>query len=311
MTTDNSPAGGQAAGATNTQPAGNEPPKNADGTRVDPQAGAQGEFSVPSELVEWGKSKGYDDLEKLAKENPTAYKMATSYRQAEKMLGGDKIILPRDADDADAWNAAYDKLGRPADSAEYDIPLPEGGDAKLSDFMKPLLHKAGVNQQGAQLLAEGFNQFSADVMAEYDRVQGEKASSEKVDLEKEWGSDYKSREEGARRVWSAGMKAIGLDGEASGQMLEALQREMGVKNTMKFMNWVNGFAKTTEDSFEGGAPNSRPGGSLTPGSAQQRKDQMMQDPEIAKKYRSGDHKVRTEINGLNEIIAQGKMVDSH
>lgn len=304
-TTDNGAAAGEST-ATGT------PAKNADGTIIDPKAGAVGEFTVPADLIEWGKSKGYDDLGELAKSNPTAYKMATSYRSAEKMLGGsDKIIVPKDAEDVEGWNSAYDKLGRPADPTEYEIPLENGVDPKAADFLKPFMHKAGLNQEGAKILADAVAQFGAEAKEAQARDVAAKAVVEKADLEKEWGADFARNEEGARRVWREGMKAVGVDATAADQMLEGLQQSAGLKNTMKLMNWINGFAKTTEDTFEGATPGGRPSGAMSPGTAQQRKDAMMSDPVIAAKYRDKDHKVIAEVRALNDIIAQGKLVDSY
>src|SRR4051812_33433335 len=75
------------------------------------------------------KTAGLDDAsaafvaEKQFKDMSTAIQ---SHRNLEKLVGvpADKLLrLPTD-DSPEAWNAIYDKLGRPKDAAGYNLPLP-------------------------------------------------------------------------------------------------------------------------------------------------------------------------------------------
>ena len=87
--------------------------------------------------------------------------MLESYRHLEKLIGRDKIALPKEGD-AEAWNAVYDRLGRPENAEGYEIAVPEGleRDSAFEEQMRGLFHKAGLTKMQVAALAEGLARLS-------------------------------------------------------------------------------------------------------------------------------------------------------
>lgn len=315
MTTDAAPQGGQADG---TQTGGDNKPKEQPATppaggaveNPNPQTGGEGKFTVPADLVEWGKTKGYNSLADLAAANPEVYKLATSYREAERMLGGDKIAVPKDTEDAEAWGAVYDKLGRPQDAADYEIPVSDGQNPALAEAMRPIFHGLGLLPNQVKGVATGFSEAIAAINTEAARVATQKATVEVGELKTDWGADYPKNEEAARRTWKAGVVAAGGTTEQADSLLAAIQEKAGPKLAMKMMEFFGQHLKVTEDTFEGGGNGERPSGGMNPETAAAQKKELMDDPEFAAKYKIKGSKENARVKALNDIIAQGKKVDS-
>lgn len=127
-----------APGATNPPPAATAP--------VTPPAAA----AAPAD---WREGLP-DDLRQHAAmaKFTSAEALARSYINAERAIGADKIPLPRDANDAEAFERAYAALGRPenADGYTFTPPaqLPDGVqvDEGLLELFRASAHKSGLNQ---------------------------------------------------------------------------------------------------------------------------------------------------------------------
>lgn len=79
--------------------------------------------------------------------------LARSYVSLEKMLGQDKVPVPRDEQDTEAWDRLYKAAGRPekADDYKYEAPkdLPAGiqyDESKVA-YAKQVAHQNGWNQR--------------------------------------------------------------------------------------------------------------------------------------------------------------------
>jgi len=70
-----------------------------------------------SELKGYVSNKGWSDPAELAK----------GYQNLEKLLGSEKMPMPKGPEDAEGWNRVYDKLGRPESPDGYGIKAPDGG----------------------------------------------------------------------------------------------------------------------------------------------------------------------------------------
>lgn len=126
----------------------------------------------------------------------SAEALARSYISAEGMIGRDKIVLPRDANDAEALDRAYAALGRPenADGYTYKPPadLPQGVvfDEGLLKTYAAAAHKHGLNQTQFEGVAGMFldhltqGASAAATASEAALKQGEGL------LKREWGERY-------------------------------------------------------------------------------------------------------------------------
>ena len=78
--------------------------------------------------------------------------LATQFVNAQKMVGADKILKPRDDWKEDDWNKFYNELGRPETAEKYQKPetkLAEGmemSDEVMGEALK-LFHKSGLTQK--------------------------------------------------------------------------------------------------------------------------------------------------------------------
>lgn len=79
--------------------------------------------------------------------------LAKSYVNLERMLGGDRVPVPKDADDAEAWDRYYAAGGRPAKADEYKVTRPENlepgmtVDEEGEGFLRSFAHSNGWNQR--------------------------------------------------------------------------------------------------------------------------------------------------------------------
>lgn len=294
--TDNGSAtGGQAAGTQAGTQSGAE-------ARADALQNGSSEFVMPPEMAEWGKSKGYNP-ERLAqtfKNDPDAYAMANSYRNAEKLLGGEKLVVPKDASDQAGWDALYSKLGRPGKAEEYKLPLPDGSvGGEFEGWAKNTFHKAGVTQQQAELLGKEWVQMMNGTIAKDEADMKAAAAAQQLALDKEWGADAKSNTEIATRAFARMGKDVGLDGAD----LDAMEKAIGLQKSMKIMNYLGRGLKLDSDKFEGSGDGSRGVSVKSAEGAKVEKANLWNDAGFRDKYNKGDVLAVQKIKSLNEIIA--------
>jgi hypothetical protein len=304
-TTDNgSGASGQAAGAGNAATAAAQGQTGQDGAaRADAIQNGTAEFSVPADVLEWGKSKGYkpEQMAKVFAENPDMYSMANSYRNAEKLLGGEKLVLPKDASDQAGWDALYNKLGRPEKPDGYKIPLPEGSaGGEFEAWARNTFHGAGLTQTQAELVGNKFNEMMAQTIAKDEAEAKQQAAQERVAIEKEWGADFKANEEIARRATAALGKTVGIDGLD----LDRMEQAFGLAKSLKMMEQIGRIMKLDSDSFEGSNNPDRGVGVKSVEAARTEKDNLFKDGEFVKKLQAGDTLAKAKIAALNAIISQ-------
>lgn len=304
-TTDNgSGATGQAAGADNAATAAAQGQTGQDSAaRADAIQNGTAEFSVPADVLEWGKSKGYkpEQMAKVFAENPDMYSMANSYRNAEKLLGGEKLVLPKDATDQAGWDALYNKLGRPEKPDGYKIPLPEGmAGGEFEAWAKNTFHGARLTQQQAELVGSKFNEMMAATIAKDEAESKKQAAKERVAIEKEWGADFKANEEIAKRAVEALGKTVGIDGLE----LDKMEQVFGLAKSLKMMEQIGRVMKLDSDSFEGSNNPDRGVGVKSVEAARTEKDNLFKDGEFVKKLQGGDTLAKAKIAALNAIISQ-------
>lgn len=151
--------GGAAGGApaATAQPSGGAAANIADGggaaapavAAKEPAAGDGASKSWLEGLGDLGK----DPSLQMFKE-PSA--LAKSWVNAQKMIGADKVVIPKaDAPDAD-WDAFYNKVGRPESPDKYELKLPEGitMDDNLAKGFKEVAHKTGLSPRQVQKIVE-------------------------------------------------------------------------------------------------------------------------------------------------------------
>jgi hypothetical protein len=165
--------------------------------------------------------------------------MAKSYINLERMLGGDKIAVPKSADDKEGWDKVYKALGRPDDAKGYELQkpenLPEG--MEYSDDLEAKFREFAFEKGLTQTQAQDLRDFHlANMVSEFTAGQTEQAGRiEEVmaDLQREWGRATD------QKIGAASHAAKTLGGEEFAAMLD----ETGLGNDPRL---IRGFAKIAE-----------------------------------------------------------------
>lgn len=210
-----------------------------------------------------------------------------SYTNLEKLTGlpPDKIIkLPKDNDPA-AWNEVYTKLGRPASSDKYTIPVPEGQPKDFAAKAGEWFYEAGLPQAAVTKIAEHWNGFVAEQQA----AQAEKTAQENTiqiaDLKKAWGADYDKNAEIVDRA----AETFGMNQD----QLSALKGVLGPKGAMEFLHKI-GSKIAVESSGTPPGMGGKGEFTMSPEMAQAKIQQLRQDRSFAQTFTSPDPKVRME-----------------
>lgn len=272
------PAGDNAAaGNTGGNNAASNPPADGSNAGSNPPASGNWYDNIQdTELKGYVQNKGWKDPSELA----------VGYKNLEKLLGGEKLPMPKGADDAEGWSRVYDALGRPKEASEYKLPVPEGDSGEFAKMASEVFHKNGISQQQAQALAEWWNGQQAGMVQQQQQAMAQKAEADLTALKSEWGQAWDENINLGQRA----AREFGLD-QAK---LNAIENAMGTGEMLKFMAKIG--RGLTEHNFEGG--NSTQGFGMTPQAAQQRITALRADKEFSAKYLAGNADAKQEMQRL-------------
>lgn len=215
--------------------------------------------------------------------------LANGYRNLEKLLGGEKLPMPKGDTDAEGWTRVYDALGRPKSADDYKLPVPEGGNPDFAKAASAKFHELGISSKQANALAEWWNS-TAQGQQEQMMQQSAAASQRDLDqLSREWGAAYDENIQLGRQA----AREFGINGE----MASKLENALGTKGLLEFMAKIGrGF---TEHEFEGGRSVNSFG--MTPDAAKQRISALKADPDFAAKYIKGNADAVAEMTRLQNL----------
>lgn len=258
-----------AAGSTGGAPAASTTqPANANGTWYD--------NIEDSDLKGYLQNKGWKD--------PT--ELAVGYRNLEKLVGHEKVPLPKGNDDAEGWARVYDALGRPKEAGEYKLAVPEGADPAFAQQAASKFHELGLSARQASALTEWWNGQAGSVQQAQMQAQSQATEQQLNTLKGEWGQAWDENLELGRRA----ARQFGLD-EAT---LTKMENGMGTADMLKFMSRIG--RGLTEHTFESGRSSTSFG--MTPEAAKNRISALQQDPEWTTKYLNGNADARAEMSRL-------------
>jgi hypothetical protein len=172
--------------------------------------------ALPEDLATDKSMADIKDLEGLAK----------SYIHAQKMIGTDKVPVPReDWTDSD-WDNFYNKLGRPESPEQYDLEkpeeLPEGMsfNEEYEEEFKKQAHKRGLSKAQANKMWKFLQDKSIENYSS--AVESRKQANQEgwENLRKEWGKAFDSNVKLSEKVaavagpeFTEWAKKVGLWGE--------------------------------------------------------------------------------------------------
>lgn len=169
---------GAAQGAAGNQSAGNPGANN----------GAQGggapdwRSQLPQELQEDANLKKFTSISALA----------SSYLNAQKLIGGDKIPVPsKHATDED-WGNVFRRLGNPEKIEDYQVKFKDTAtvDEKFATQYREQAHKLGILPKQAQAMADWFSDLNAGSEAEYQATMKQQFEASVANMKKDWGNAF-------------------------------------------------------------------------------------------------------------------------
>lgn len=236
-----------------------------------------------AETKAWAQGKGWKDPADIV----------GSYKNLEKLLGSEKVPLPKDANDAEGWDRLFKAAGRPDAPEAYGLDKIEGADPEFSKAAAAAFHKAGLNPQQAASLVEFYGAQAKAVQEAQETAFAQQSQLEMGELLKEWGPAYEARISAARQ----GAQLLGLD-EATAAKIE---RAIGSRALTEMMFKIG--ERTSESTFRtGGAP----GGDssfLTPAAAAEQKASLLKDPAFSARILAGDPAAKAQLDRLQRIAA--------
>lgn len=141
---------------------------------------------------EWAPEKFWDaDKRTLRTED-----LGKAYVNLEKLMGSEKVPVPKGEDDTDGWQRWYEASGVPKDEKDYEFKRPEkmpdglGYDDELEANFRKAARANGLNKRQASALYDGFVKQQVDRFTAYDTSQKQAKAQVQADLMREHGGQY-------------------------------------------------------------------------------------------------------------------------
>ena len=221
----------------------------------------------------------------------------SSYRNLEKMLGGEKIPVPKSAEDKDAWNSLYKVIGRPEAVTGYELDKIPGIDAATAGKFAEIAHANGLSVQAAQALARFDLERTQAARATSEEAFAASAAADVDSLRQSWGQNFDANKEAASRAF----KHSGL----TQQDVDLLDRTLGVARTMELFSSFGRTMLEAKPVGFGGEGGSGIGGFTTREGAMAEISRMKSDPAISKALFNGDQTQTQKLAALQRIAVGG------
>ena len=254
-----------------------------------------GSGTPPPEVPEWATTLPDDQRAWVAKAgHKELAQLVKSHRDLESYLGADKagrgLVLPSDPEDAEAWTAVYDRLGRPKEPDAYALDKVEGLAPETAKTMATLLHETGLSQQQATRLASGYVQQQQQAEAARQSQLAERDKTETEALKTTLGPQFDRQLEAALRA-----ARLGLDDDKA----VAIRQILGPRAMVSWLAKLG--APLLEDAMPAGA--SGVVGVSSPLGARSEIDRLVKDPEFQTKLIAGDHATKERWDRLFKLAA--------
>ena len=222
------------------------------------------------ELREFARNKGW--------KQPA--EMVQGYRNLEKLIGGEKVPLPKGEADTEGWERVYKALGRPATPEEYQL-----ADADSA----AQYHKLGLTARQAS----GLNTWQTEQQTAKQAAAAEEHARQLAAVRKEWGQDFESNV----RLGKRAVRELGLEGS-----VEALETALGSGELLRLTAKLGrGLA---EDRFAGQSGAGRFG--MSQEEAQEELGRLQRDKGFVKRYLEGDSDSVRRFTQLHAVAYPGQ-----
>ncbi|RIK92879.1 MAG: hypothetical protein DCC73_11415 [Proteobacteria bacterium] len=247
-------------------------------------AGQGGEATAPDWLATLPDALQGEPTLKLFKDVPA---LAQSYVEVRKAIGQDKVILPKDADDAAGWDRVYRALGRPEAADKYELPAVEEADQKFLSAYCEVAFQNGLNNAQAKNLMDFANARAAEIQKAEDDARQARLAQEEAALKAEWGAAYDANDAIANRA----IQRFGMGPDH----FKAFRDSMGFAASMKFLHKLG--AALGEAGF---VPDGQPAvGAMTPAQAQAEIAVLQKDKGFGDKLLNKDAEAKKKWDQLH------------
>lgn len=250
-----------------------------------------GKAGVTAEHHEWLQGKQYAD----------ASTQIASHRALEAMVGRQRLAVPNDEKDVDAYNALYKTLGRPDKPDAY--KLAEGSKISGDEWKNfaPIFHEAGLGQGQVDRILAAYEKRAIDLNTAAETERANEEGRQIAKLDGEWGSNNEANKDIASRAF----RALGID-EA---MSDKIEGAIGYYATMKLFHAIGSGMK--EPAFhQDGQKGGKGGDAGTLQAAERQLKDKFKDEAFMTKYMHNDPRVRAaaiaEVEDIQKRIAQLK-----
>ncbi len=235
---------------------------------------------MPPGLREEPSLKTFDSVDKLAK----------SYVNAVKMIGGNPDNMVAIPDEGEKWDDFYNKIGRPEKANDYQF----GDENGELDGFREFAHDTGLTQDQASNILKLYGDIQEEQEEAHQNGLEELRTNTTMELQKEWGKNYDGKMDYAKRAFA----------QFASPELSQLMDESGMGNHPEMLRV---FAKVGELMGEDSLVVGTGLGSsqLSPEQAQQEIQALYSDKEFSKSYRDNkDPGHKTAMSKMERLFKQ-------
>ena len=235
--------------------------------------------TMPEGLRDEPSLQTFDSVDKLAK----------SYVNAVKMIGGDPKNLISVPQEGESWDQFYNQIGRPDHADGYD--LGEDDEGVLDDF-KQFAHQNNLTQNQADNLLTLFEDLDQNSQDEEIKAMEDLRVQTTIGLQREWGKNYDGNLDYARRAYAQFGTA-------------ELTNAMDTSGFGNHPEVIKAFSKVGqllgEESLAVGTGLGR--NNMSPQSAQEEIQALYSDKEFSKSYRDNlDPQHKVAMNKMERLF---------
>ena len=235
---------------------------------------------MPPGLREEPILKTFDSVDKLAK----------SYVNAVKMIGGNPDNMVAIPDEGEKWDDFYNKIGRPEKANDYQF----GDENGELDGFREFAHDTGLTQAQASNILKLYGDIQEEQEEAHQNGLEELRTNTTMELQKEWGKNFDGKMDYAKRAFA----------QFASPELSQLMDESGMGNHPEMLRV---FAKVGELMGEDSLVVGTGLGSsqLSPEQAQQEIQALYSDKEFSKSYRDNkDPAHKTAMSKMERLFKQ-------
>ena len=235
---------------------------------------------MPPGLREEPSLKTFDSVDKLAK----------SYVNAVKMIGGNPDNMVAIPSEGEKWDDFYNKIGRPEKANDYQF----GDENGELDGFREFAHDTGLTQDQASNILKLYGDIQEEQEEAHQNGLEELRTNTTMELQKEWGKNFDGKMDYAKRAFA----------QFASPELSQLMDESGMGNHPEMLRV---FAKVGELMGEDSLVVGTGLGSsqLSPDQAQQEIQALYSDKEFSKSYRDNkDPAHKTAMSKMERLFKQ-------